>query len=77
MTDADTNSRRERAVQERVASGRLPRVEPRILWLGRGTGLECDGCGEPVTDSEGEIEIEVDGTYRFHAICMKVWRKCR
>jgi hypothetical protein len=67
-----------RAVRERLAIGLLPRIEPSIFWGARGTGLSCDGCGQPIALGEVAIEIDVDRTYRFHvAICLKVWRVYR
>lgn len=72
------DSPREIAVRDRLAKGLLPHLEePPKVWMGKGTGRPCDGCGEPIRPDDIETEIDLDRTYRFHEACLKVWRQFR
>src|SRR5262245_5216634 len=66
------------AARERLESGLLPRVKAARTWGGRGSGLTCSLCDEPILESDPEMELEFDGTatartLRFHLQCHSVW----
>ena len=54
----------------------LPTEEAVKVWGGLGSGLKCDGCDEPILQSEPELEVDMpDGrTLRFHVGCEGLWR---
>lgn len=68
--------------RERIASGELPRAKPARSWGGRGSGLACSLCDQPIADTGPEMELEFDGTasattVRFHLQCQIIWDSVR
>ena len=68
---------RTKSIADRVADGRLPRIEPETSRAGFGSGRSCDGCGEPILPSVVEEEHALAGgrTLRFHATCSQLWKR--
>lgn len=67
---------------ERIASGQLPRAKAARSWGGRGSGLACSLCDQPIADSGPEMELEFDGAItatalRFHLQCQAIWDSVR
>lgn len=64
------------SAQKGVELGTLPRVAPRFIWAGRGSGGPCSLCAKPL--EAGEIEYEVqdgpDQAFRFHLRCHAIWQ---
>jgi hypothetical protein len=64
-------------VEERVRDGRLPRQLPVRRWAGYSRLPErtCSGCGEIITASTVEVEIDAPGFAGlvFHLHCEAVW----
>ena len=75
-TSVDIPARTKR-IADRVADGRLPRIEPETSRAGFGSGCACDGCGEPILPSVVEEEHALAGgrTLRFHATCSQLWKR--
>jgi hypothetical protein len=76
------------AARERIEQARLPKTKPSRMWGGRGTGLCCSLCDQPILDSEPEMELEYEyegagtgaesqGVVRFHLQCQSVWDEVR
>jgi hypothetical protein len=68
--------------RERIASGELPRAKPARSWGGRGSGLPCSLCDQPIADTGPEMELEFDGAIsatalRFHLQCQVIWDSVR
>lgn len=63
-------------IRAKIAAGRLP-LPPdgrRRVWIGKGTGRPCDGCDQPITDTQVEYEFHMTGqTIRFHGPCVDAW----
>jgi hypothetical protein len=68
---------RTKSIADRVADGRLPRIEPETSRAGFGSGCACDGCGESILPSVVEEEHALTGgrTLRFHATCSQLWKR--
>jgi hypothetical protein len=52
--------------------------EPLRTWAGHGTGVTCNGCGEPIQANEVEYEVEMPAgseapRLNFHLACYRVW----
>lgn len=67
---------------ERIASGQLPRTRPARSWGGRGSGLPCSLCEQPIAETGPEMELEFDGAVtatalRFHLQCQSIWDSVR
>ncbi|HEU4624062.1 MAG TPA: hypothetical protein VFS52_04825 [Steroidobacteraceae bacterium] len=80
----DVPSQQEEALQaralDRIEQGLLPREKPTRMWGGRGAGLPCSLCDEPISASEPEMELEYDEpapTVRFHLRCQSIWDRAR
>jgi hypothetical protein len=63
---------------ETVDSSLLSQREPLRTWAGHGTGVTCNGCGEPIQTNEIEYEVEMPpggevATLNFHLACYRVW----
>jgi hypothetical protein len=63
---------------EKVDSSHLRQREPLRTWAGRGTGVTCNGCGEPIQAHEIEYEVEMPAgsetpTLNFHLMCYRNW----
>jgi hypothetical protein len=63
---------------ETVDVATIPRREQLRTWAGHGTGVTCNGCGEPIKTHEIEYEVElppgsdVPGL-NFHLACYRTW----
>jgi len=71
-------ARTESETAEKVDSSRMDRREPLRTWAGRGTGVTCNGCGEPIQAHEIEYEVEMPAgsdapTLNFHLMCYRNW----
>jgi hypothetical protein len=64
-------------IRAKIAAGRLPAPPdpPESVWAGKGNGLTCDGCDEPITRTQIEYEFDPPGhqTIRFHGPCLTAW----
>jgi hypothetical protein len=63
---------------EKADSSRMRQPEPLRTWAGHGTGVICNGCGEPVRAHEIEYEVEMPAgsdvpTLNFHLMCYRNW----
>ena len=63
---------------EKVDSSLLRQREPLRTWAGHGTGVMCNGCGEPIQAHEIEYEVEMPAgsaapTLNFHLLCYRNW----
>ena len=65
-------------IRVKIASGVLPiPIDPLgKLWVGKGSGLSCDACDQPITEAETEYEMDMPTgeTLRFHKQCLEAWR---
>lgn len=80
----DMTQQQEEALQtrarERIEQGVLPREKPTRMWGGRGSGLPCSLCDEPIAETEPEMELEYEArapTVRFHLRCQSIWDGAR
>jgi hypothetical protein len=67
-------ARAERAIEDR----QLPTGVASRVWGGRGSGLPCSLCGQPIDSND--VEIELDGVaapagVRFHSRCHLLWQQ--
>lgn len=66
--------------KRKVETGALPRAAPESAFAGKGSGLPCSLCEQPITASEYEFEYagagDGDGGAipRFHLRCQGIWR---
>lgn len=62
-------------VRDKLERGALPREKCLVTWFGRGAGLPCEACDEPVTSRQIECECEHPRghTIRMHQGCFSVW----
>lgn len=62
-------------VREKLERGVLPREKCQVTWFGRGRGLTCEACDEPVTPAQIECECEHPRGHllRLHRPCFVVW----
>jgi hypothetical protein len=70
--------RTESETAEKADSSLLQRREPLRTWAGHGTGVTCNGCGEPIQAHEIEYEVEMPAggdvpSLNFHLACYRVW----
>lgn len=66
--------------RQRIEQSLLPREKPARMWGGRGTGLACSLCDDPILESEPEMELEYPApvpTVRFHLHCQTIWDVAR
>jgi hypothetical protein len=73
----DQDTLRARA-RERIEQGVLPHIKAARTWGGRGSGLPCNLCDAPISESEPEMELEFDNapaaqSFRFHLQCHSIW----
>lgn len=64
-------------VRELIENGRLPVMLPHEVHAGYGSGRICAACGERITPSQVEYEVEDSGSdtrLRFHVGCHLVWQ---
>ena len=67
--------------REAVRSGKLPDQRPDRTWGGPGVGAPCSVCGDAVTKSQLEFELQFahDGAvpgldkYHVHIRCFAAW----
>lgn len=62
--------------RDKMKRGGLPAPFPAKPWQGTGAGDACSGCGDLISRSEPEIDIDVRGalTLTFHEECYRAWR---
>jgi hypothetical protein len=62
--------------QRKVEIGALPQAAPESAFAGKGSGLPCSLCEQPITPSEYEFEYTDGGREvpRFHLRCQEIWR---
>jgi hypothetical protein len=62
--------------ERKIEAGVLPRVAPESAFAGKGVGLPCSLCEQPITEGEYEFEYAQGGggPPRFHLRCQEVWR---
>lgn len=65
-----------RAIEDR----QLPRGVVSRVWGGRGSGLPCSLCGQPIERSDVEIELDEGqgqggARVRFHSSCHLQWQE--
>jgi hypothetical protein len=60
----------------KIEAGALPRAAPVCAFAGKGVGLPCSLCEQPITEDEYESEYATGGgeARRFHLHCQEVWR---
>jgi hypothetical protein len=65
----------ENIIERKLAAGVLPDRPPVKYWAGFGVGQPCDGCDEPILDTQVEYEVAFDAfpTVRLHAVCTEIW----
>jgi hypothetical protein len=47
-------------IERKLAAGVLPDRPPVKYWAGFGVGQPCDGCDEPILDTQVEYEVAFD-----------------
>ena len=64
-----------RLIREKIRTRELPRGGCRSMLTGRGTGVDCDGCQRPITETDRLVEADfVDGQSLFlHFACFRDW----
>jgi hypothetical protein len=77
-TAADRTADCTSLIQSKLAREELPSETAERMWAGYGKGHLCDGCGQPVseTDIEYELEFSLSATQRIvrlHRVCCVVW----
>jgi len=62
--------------KRKIETGTLPREAPESAFAGKGSGLSCSLCEQPIAASEYEFEYASDGgeVPRFHLRCQEIWR---
>ena len=67
----------ERLIPDKIARGVLPTRAPLKVWVGNGSGRPCDGCGQTITPTDMEHELDFPGgaRIRFHVRCAAIWRR--
>jgi hypothetical protein len=62
-------------IERKLAGGVLPDRPVVKYWAGFGAGQPCDGCDEPILDTQVEYEVTFDAfpTIRLHAVCAEIW----
>jgi hypothetical protein len=63
-------------VKAKIAAGVLPAIHIGKIWVGDGTGIRCDCCGQNTSPSVQEVDIDLSGTVtlRMHRRCYDVWQ---
>ncbi len=66
-----------RWVRERLADGRLPRVDGKVVASPRGSGRACAVCDRPITRSDPEYQPQSttfdENAHVAHRACYVVW----
>jgi hypothetical protein len=65
-------------ITDGIRAGRLPRTREAAIWSRSGGGQPCDGCREPITIGEPELQFDfltANGVTmcRLHPLCFSVW----
>jgi hypothetical protein len=62
--------------KRKIENGALPTAAPESAFAGKGSGLPCSLCEQPITPNEYELEYADGGrdVPRFHLRCQEVWR---
>ena len=62
--------------KRKIETGALPREAPESVFAGKGSGLLCSLCNQPVTANDYEFEYGNGGgkVPRFHLRCQEIWR---
>jgi len=60
----------------KIETGALPQAAPDSAFAGKGSGLPCSLCEQPITPDEYEFEYANGGVEvpRFHLRCQEIWR---
>jgi hypothetical protein len=71
MDDAAIRAR----IRAMLETGTLPCDEPdQKTWAGKGGGMYCAACGQRISLTEVEFEVDVGGaTLRLHRLCHQFW----
>jgi hypothetical protein len=74
----ETSVRTVRDTTETADVSATRRRDPLRTWAGRGTGVVCNGCGEPIQAHEVEYEVELPPggdapALNFHLVCYRNW----
>jgi len=64
-------------VRHKLETGELPKGEEARLTLNLGLVGPCDVCGAPITGMEYIAEVHDGRQFRFHGVCIEVWRRER
>ncbi|HZT04281.1 MAG TPA: hypothetical protein VFA39_18680 [Steroidobacteraceae bacterium] len=62
--------------KHKIKSGALPHTAPETAFAGRGSGLPCSLCEQPIAANDYEFEYaNGDGEIpRFHVRCQAIWQ---
>lgn len=62
--------------KRKIETGALPRAAPRSAFGGKGSGLPCSLCEQPIAASDYELEYALGGGEipRFHLRCQVIWQ---
>jgi hypothetical protein len=60
----------------KIEAGALPRAVPQTAFGGKGDGLSCSLCEQPIAASDYEFEYAVSSgeIRRFHLRCHDIWQ---
>ncbi len=61
-------------VRQKLERGELPKGDEAKVTLNLGQIRACDACGSPITGMEYIAELHDGRQFRFHALCIEVWR---
>jgi hypothetical protein len=63
-------------IRTKLDAGQLPRSLSPVLWSGFGSGIQCDGCEEPILTSQAEYQVQTDRlpNHRLHKRCAALWQ---
>ena len=61
-------------IKKKILRGRLPAISCKKTWYGKGKGQPCDGCDQPVSGRQIEVEADFGDTLilRFHSACFDI-----
>lgn len=61
----------------KIETGALPQAVSENAFAGKGCGLPCSLCEQPVTANDYEFEYANGGgeVPRFHLRCQEIWRR--
>jgi len=64
-------------IPDKIARGLLPTGKPLRMWAGLGRGRSCDGCGQSITPTDLEYELEFADVpmIRLHRACTAIWNQ--